>query len=93
MPTHAWISTYIDDKGWVDDIIQFNGNTWQIMDSQPLPQPTTVPLLRTSVLAHTGSYLPAFPAAGALTCAGLVLVAATAFMAKREKEQKRNAKK
>ena len=29
---HAWISTCIDDKGWVDDIIQFNGNTWQIMD-------------------------------------------------------------
>lgn len=29
---HAWISTYIDDKGWVDDTIQFNGNTWQIMD-------------------------------------------------------------
>ena len=29
---HAWISTYIDDKGWVDDIIQFNGNTWHIMD-------------------------------------------------------------
>ena len=29
---NAWISTYIDDKGWVDDIIQFNGNTWQIMD-------------------------------------------------------------
>lgn len=29
---HAWIGTYIDDKGWVDDIIQFNGNTWQIMD-------------------------------------------------------------
>lgn len=31
-PYHAWISTYIDDKGWVDDIIQFNGDTWQIMD-------------------------------------------------------------
>ena len=29
---HAWISTYIDDKGWVEDIIQFNGDTWQIMD-------------------------------------------------------------
>ena len=29
---HAWISTYIDDKGWVDDIIQFNGDSWQIMD-------------------------------------------------------------
>ena len=29
---HAWVSTYIDDKGWVDDIIQFDGDTWQIMD-------------------------------------------------------------
>lgn len=29
---HAWISTYIDDKGWVDDIIEFDGDTWQIMD-------------------------------------------------------------
>ena len=29
---HAWISTYIDDKGWIDDIIQFDGDTWQIMD-------------------------------------------------------------
>lgn len=29
---HAWISTYIDDKVWVDDIIQFDGDTWQIMD-------------------------------------------------------------
>ena len=29
---HAWISTYIDDQGWVDDIIQFNGDSWQIMD-------------------------------------------------------------
>ena len=29
---HAWISTYIDDKGWVDDIIQFDGDTGQIMD-------------------------------------------------------------
>ena len=29
---HAWISTDIDDKGWVDDIIQFNGDSWQIMD-------------------------------------------------------------
>lgn len=29
---HAWISTYIDDKGWVDDIIQFDGDTWKIMD-------------------------------------------------------------
>lgn len=29
---HAWISTYVDDKGWVDDIIEFDGDSWQIMD-------------------------------------------------------------
>lgn len=29
---HAWISTYVDDKGWVDDIIEFDGESWQIMD-------------------------------------------------------------
>ena len=29
---HAWISTYVDDKGWVDNIIEFDGDSWQIMD-------------------------------------------------------------
>ncbi len=29
---HAWISTYVDDAGWVDDIIQFDGKSWQLMD-------------------------------------------------------------
>ncbi|MEI3210139.1 MAG: hypothetical protein V8S14_03950 [Lachnospiraceae bacterium] len=29
---HAWISTYVDDKGWVDDIIEFDGKDWQLMD-------------------------------------------------------------
>ena len=29
---HAWISTYVDDKGWVDDIIKFDGKNWQLMD-------------------------------------------------------------
>ncbi len=29
---HAWISTYVDDAGWVDNIIQFNGKSWQLMD-------------------------------------------------------------
>lgn len=29
---HAWISTYVDDKGWVDNIIEFDGDFWQIMD-------------------------------------------------------------
>ena len=29
---HAWISTYVDDKGWVDDIIKFDGKDWQLMD-------------------------------------------------------------
>ena len=29
---HAWISTYIDETGWVDNIIEFDGHDWQIMD-------------------------------------------------------------
>lgn len=29
---HAWISTYVGDKGWVDNIIEFDGDSWQIMD-------------------------------------------------------------
>ena len=38
---HAWISVYVDDIGWVDGIIQFDGKNWTRMD------PT---------LASTGSY-------------------------------------
>ncbi len=41
------------------------------------------PMLGASVLAATGSYLAAFPAAGALTCVGIVFLAATAIAAKR----------
>ncbi|MFV0362078.1 MAG: transglutaminase domain-containing protein [Suipraeoptans sp.] len=29
---HAWISTYITDVGWVDDIIEFDGHSWSLMD-------------------------------------------------------------
>lgn len=29
---HAWISTYIDEIGWVNGIIQFDGSSWQLMD-------------------------------------------------------------
>ena len=29
---HAWISTYIQDVGWVDGIIQFDGTDWSLMD-------------------------------------------------------------
>ncbi len=29
---HAWISTYIEDKGWVNGIIQFDGVDWSLMD-------------------------------------------------------------
>ena len=29
---HAWISTYIKDKGWINGIIEFDGTSWQIMD-------------------------------------------------------------
>jgi len=29
---HAWISVYVQGTGWVNGIIQFNGNTWKLMD-------------------------------------------------------------
>lgn len=29
---HAWISTYIEDIGWVNGIIEFDGQKWQLMD-------------------------------------------------------------
>lgn len=29
---HAWISVYVDDLGWVDDIISFDGKNWTLMD-------------------------------------------------------------
>ena len=29
---HAWISCYIDDIGWIDNIIQFDGKSWTLMD-------------------------------------------------------------
>jgi len=29
---HAWISCYIDEIGWVDKIIQFDGVNWTLMD-------------------------------------------------------------
>ena len=29
---HAWISIYIDDIGWINGIIEFDGSTWNLMD-------------------------------------------------------------
>ncbi|SDZ94875.1 Transglutaminase-like superfamily protein [Lachnospiraceae bacterium NK3A20] len=29
---HAWISTYIEEVGWVNGIIKFDGRNWQLMD-------------------------------------------------------------
>ncbi|MCL2168461.1 MAG: transglutaminase-like domain-containing protein, partial [Defluviitaleaceae bacterium] len=29
---HAWISIWTEATGWVNNIIQFNGETWRIMD-------------------------------------------------------------
>jgi len=29
---HAWISVYIKDIGWVNNIIQFDGKDWKLMD-------------------------------------------------------------
>ena len=29
---HAWVSTYIQDIGWINGIIEFDGESWNIMD-------------------------------------------------------------
>lgn len=29
---HAWISTYLEETGWVDNIIEFDGKDWELMD-------------------------------------------------------------
>ena len=29
---HAWISTYITDVGWINGIIEFDGESWSLMD-------------------------------------------------------------
>ncbi len=29
---HAWISTYVAEAGWVDNIIEFDGKNWRLMD-------------------------------------------------------------
>lgn len=29
---HAWISVYTKEEGWIDDIIQFDGKSWSLMD-------------------------------------------------------------
>jgi len=29
---HAWISTYVENQGWINGIIQFDGQNWSIMD-------------------------------------------------------------
>lgn len=29
---HAWISCYVDEIGWVDHIIEFNGKSWSLLD-------------------------------------------------------------
>lgn len=30
---HAWVSTYIEDVGWVNGIIRFDGTDWSMMDA------------------------------------------------------------
>lgn len=29
---HAWITTYIEDEGWINGIIEFDGTDWTLMD-------------------------------------------------------------
>lgn len=29
---HAWISVYLEETGWIDNIIEFHGSSWSLMD-------------------------------------------------------------
>ena len=29
---HAWISCYVDETGWIDNIIEFDGKDWSLLD-------------------------------------------------------------
>jgi len=29
---HAWISVYCPEEGWLDDVIFFDGTTWELVD-------------------------------------------------------------
>lgn len=29
---HAWISVYLEETGWVDNVIEFDGKSWSLMD-------------------------------------------------------------
>ena len=29
---HAWISTWLEEKGWVENIIEFDGKNWSLID-------------------------------------------------------------
>lgn len=43
---HAWISCYIDDRGWVDGIIEFDGTSWTMMDPTMASGSSTKEVLR-----------------------------------------------
>ena len=29
---HAWVSVYLKEVGWVNGIVSFNGDDWELMD-------------------------------------------------------------
>lgn len=29
---HAWVDVYVEDQGWINGLIQFDGTTWKLMD-------------------------------------------------------------
>lgn len=51
---HAWISTYIDDIGWVNGMIEFDGVNWKIMD--PTFASTTDPETLKNFLDDSSNY-------------------------------------
>ena len=52
---HAWISCYLDEKGWVNGIVQFDGTSWQLMD--PTFGSTTAEDVLRSYIVQDDSYI------------------------------------
>ena len=54
---HAWISVYIDDIGWINGIIKFDGTTWSMMDPTFASSSTSPKSYTTDSYSYSVKYL------------------------------------
>lgn len=53
---HAWIGVYIKDIGWVDDLIEFDGQNWSMMDPTLVAENNNNKTVR-DFITNTNNYL------------------------------------